>query len=436
MQRLDGPKAIGPCYTQAMGSPSIFESGLQGIRLVRWEELPLGSVILEWPSLHNASIPELLGYPLITEALRSELFRRCQFLKGRTVKIVDPSLGLDEGGARRFYREAGRLKDSLAAVNELKAGILSRALNLPEAREGLSQQSLRDSSPYILVKDWMRSLSGSLREGGVFCPRIWSPGIEKASLGELIGGLVSGAFPFLPGKDSSQVDVGIDLSYSMTHSGKSGFAFSAFAEIIPALALRLGTSRWRLWGLGEDARPLSLERFLGGPEGLSGLVPERGDSQTRFAPFFRKAYGPDVAEGSRLCIIITDGLCQDKAESLRILEKLKQEGIEYLQLILLCDEEHRMAVQSSGPDRSRDGFLTEGELGAGDVEIRRSDEELGAYCTERLREATDLAEAAHGGQLVLSWYPLLSFLTVDVYERYLGTLLPAVLPILAPAFKA
>ncbi len=50
------------------------------IRRAHWSELPLGSVIVDWPTLHNASIPELAQYPVITQRLRAELANRYQFL--------------------------------------------------------------------------------------------------------------------------------------------------------------------------------------------------------------------------------------------------------------------------------------------------------------------------------------------------------------------
>jgi len=403
---------------------------LRGLRRCPWEKLPLGSVVVEWPTLHNAFIPELMSYPLITENLRSALFAKYQFLAGRTVTIADPSLGLDEGAVSRALLEARRIFDGLPAAAALKRKLRSSLLGMPGAREGLASSARYESGPYVLVKDWMRSIAGILRDRDEFGAGL-GRGLGCApsageDLGSVLGRLLAGGLRALPSASSSIVDVGIDLSFSMTASGKAELAWRALAELVPPLARRLGTSRWRLWLVAGKASEVDWSRYdPEDPPAMERLMAKHKlePEETKFEPFFGELLHSGPVPERRLCILVTDGACQDRGAALRSLERLADEGIEYVQLILHEDGEYRDSVETGDGRRVKDGVIPEDEIGESDRVVRRSDEELEAYCAERLREATDLAEAARGGQLVLTWYPLFGTVALDLYERYLGKLL-------------
>jgi len=386
-------------------------------------------VILDWPTIHGSSIPELASYPVVTERLRSALFAKYKFLEGRTVTIADPSLGLDEEAVSQAALEARRILDGLSAIRGLKRRLRSRILGGPDAREGLASLGLYDSGPYVLVKDWMRSLSGILREDADFGAALGfgpSPGGDEGEdLGAVLGRLLAGSLKALPSASSSIVDVGIDVSFSMTSSGKAEFAWRSLAEILPPLAKRLGTSHWRLWLAAGKASevdwsrydpddPPAMERLLA----THRLLPE----ETRFESFFREVLYAGPAAGRRLCVLVTDGDCQDRPAALRSAERLGREGIEYAQLVLHAKGEYRESVEISDDSRAKDGVVMEKDILDSDRVRIRSDEELEAFCAERLRQATDIAEAARGGQLILTWYPVFGLVALDIYERYLGLL--------------
>jgi hypothetical protein len=398
----------------------------RGLRRCPWEKLPLGSVVVEWPTIHNAFIPELMSYPLITERLRSTLFAKYQFLAGRTVTIADPSLALDESAVSRALLEARRILDGLPAAADLKRKLRSAFLGRPDAREGLASCARYESGPYALVKDWMRSIGGILRDGEEFGTRLGCAPAAGESLGTVLGRLLAGGLRALPSASSSIVDVGIDLSFSMTASGKAELAWRALAEMVPPLAKRLGTSLWRLWLVAGRASEIDWSRYdPEDPPAMERLMATHRlkPEETMFEPFFSELLHSGPVPERRLCLLVTDGACQDRGAALRSLERLGEEGIEYVQLLLHEDGEYRESVETGDGHRGKDGVILETDIEESDRVLRRSDEELEAYCAERLREATDLAEAARGGQLVLTWYPLFGSVALDVYERYLGKLL-------------
>jgi hypothetical protein len=405
---------------------------LRGLRSCPWERLPLGSVVVEWPVIHNASIPELASYPLVTERLRSALFAKYRFLEGRRVTIADPSLGLDEPAVARAQLEARRFLDGLPAMAKLKRELRAALLGRPDAREGLAACGRYEGGPYALTKSWMRSIAGILRDDEAFGAALGldagtgDEGPGGGSLGSVIGRLLAGELRALPAASSSLVDVGIDVSFSMTSSGKAELAWRALAELLPPLARRLGTSFWRLWLVAEGASEIDWSRYdPEDPPAMERLMATHRlkPEETRYEPFFRELLYAGPVPERRLCLLITDGACQDRAAALRSLERLADEGIEYVQLVLHEDGEYRESVQLAEGGRGKDGVVPEEEIREEDQRLRRSDEELEVYCSDRLREVTDLAEAARGGQLVLTWYPLFETVALDVYERYLGRVL-------------
>jgi hypothetical protein len=395
----------------------------RGIRRCLWEKLPLGSVVIDWPAIHGASIPELTAYPLVTERLRSILFSKYKFLEGRTVTIADPSLGLDEPAVSRATLEARRILDGLPAITALKRALRSRLFAKPDAREGLASIGRYDSGPYALVKDWMRSVAGIVRDDEDFGSRLGSAPGE--GLGTVLGRLLAGSLRALPSASSSIADIGIDVSFSMTASGKAELAWRALAEMIPPLAHRLGTSRWRLWLVAGRASEVDWSRYdREDPPAMEGLMAKHRliPEETKFEPFFRELLLSEPVAGRRLCLLVTDGACQDRAAALRSAERLGREGIEFVQLVLHADGEYRESVEAEDDRRFKDGVILESDIAESDRVRARSDEELAAYCAERLREATDIAEAARGGQLILTWYPVFGLVALDLYERYLGLL--------------
>ena len=405
------------------------EGSQRRIRSCPWERLPLGSVILGWPEIHNATIPELAAYPLVTERLRAELFRKYQFLAGRSVVIADPSLGLDEARLSRARLDARRFLDGKGAATALKQELRSRFLGHAEVREGLASCGRYDGAPYALVKDWMRSVSAMVRDSSGFGTGIWDEGEPGEDLGAVLGRLLAGAVPRLPDARSSSVDIAIDVSFSMKASGKAALAWSTLAGIVGPLAHRLGTSTWRLWLIADKAR--QIEWSLHDPDEPGAIdrlmsATRLSADETRFCPFLEEMLKTAPGPEHRLVIVVTDGDCQDQGASLRALEKLGTEGIDYLQLVLHADAEYRSSVESG---KGKDGVVLENELGEGEKVRLRSDSELADYCAGRLRSVTDLAEAARGGQLVLTWYPLFGALALDVYERYLGQVIMAAPPV-------
>jgi hypothetical protein len=399
------------------------------VRRVPWAQVPLGAVIIDWPRLHNAWIPELLDYPVITARLRSYLGDKYQFLSRTAVTIADPTSVLEptDFGTTDFKsmaEDARRVVEGIPAVNARKRAARGRILSLPDAKEGILRSTKYEDGPFTLTKDRMKSTSGIIRDGRDFGEEHWGPAqsLERETVGTMLGKMLSGELPRIA-SGSTSVDIGIDVSRSMTETGKAALALGELLDLASTLARDLGFSVWRVWLVSDRVVPCDWGVYrkeqlppLDSLLSRSRIVP----GETRFAPFFRKVLDQGGASGTRLCILLTDGAYQDRAESLRLLERVGNAGIDYLQLLLFRDEENRNAVIGAEGDIALDGIVLEKDIGANNSLLIRTDEELSEYCLRELADATDLAEAARGGQLVINWYDLLELVTIDVYDRFIG----------------
>lgn len=366
------------------------------IRRVPWTQLPLGCVVLEGPSLWHGMVGELAAYPVLTRTLRDQLWARYQ-LGPVPVTIVDPDPGLERLDFRGLERRARTWLAGLADLATLKDEARNELRAHPQVREGLATLGRWDEGPYTLTKDWARSVTQVVKDHEPFGASFGPPGSVAETLAALVG--QTGPFPRL---GRIEVDVGIDVSRSMTVSGKADFACREALSLLQPILNRWGAGTWRFWTFAEVAVPADRPR------------PPAGE--TKFAPFLRRVLEHDQPGTAHLGLLITDGRCTDRAESLRLLERFARQGIDYLQLILLYEEDLRTLVNTS---HGVDGVVVDGEFDEALAYTRTVDEWEAAQADE-LRQVTDLAEAARGGQLVITWNPLFRLVTLDVWERYLA----------------
>ncbi len=405
--------------------PYSFNGSYSRIRKVKWKNLPLGSVIIQWPVINGAAVNELAAYPLITERLRTELRNKYQFLDNITVTIADPSAGLDQGFINSIVSDARQLLSGIPAMQALKKKLRQNLYSRSDIRDGIAGQLKYEDSPFFLKKNWARSVRTCLHDTGDFGSGFFGEDITKGDLTGLISRMIMKEVP-LPSQRPLSVDVGIDVSRSMYLNGKSESAFQQFLDIILKVSREFPYTQWRLWLVSGGTEIVHWDRFAGTElRGIDGVMARHDieSGETRFSPFFRKVLNERKSAGKQLCILITDGACSDMAAALRSAEELKGEGIDYLQLILHRDEEYRNMVRLGDSAKAVDGVVSDEEISDDDSEHKRTDEDLKSCTDDLLKRITDIAEAAHGGQIVMTYYPVFSFVSLDVYERYLGEIL-------------
>jgi hypothetical protein len=273
---------------------------------------------------------------VITERLLDHLSRNYQFLLSRSVTIADPSAGLEIPHIRGAIEEGKQLATALAGGKSLKADLLRDVAQRGDARDGITGQMGFEDSPYVITKNWARSVSELLRDRTPFGGSAWPQAAHHSSAADIAAGILQGDVPPLSASTMT-LDIGFDVSRSMTIDGRADYAYGRAIELLEQLQSLFTTLSWRLWLVSDD----DYNRYV-----------DRGD-------------------GERPVNEVTDP--RDPADI--------------------------------------------------DVLITRSEEEIREVADRELQKVTDIAEAAHGAQLILTYFPLFALVTIDVYERYLGLLL-------------
>jgi hypothetical protein len=372
----------------------------------------------------GASIPELADHPVMTERLRALLTRRYQFLQSRTVTIVDPAAGIDVATVRGAIRDGRELAHALVLAQRLQRALSRELSERPDAREGVSEQVSMERRPYTLTKSWARSVSQLLRDRHPFGRVAWPSVTTETSAADIAARVLEGEIRS-PRDAKVSIDVGFDVSRSMMIDGRVEYAYLQAVSLLGRLQAAFSSLTWRLWTVSDDTRLAAEGTSPYEKHPLETVLRRTGvrAGETRFAPFMRTVRDHTPASGGHLCVLVTDGECSDRPETLRWAERLHACGTDYLQVILHRDDDHRRYVRSPSGSRPVDNVLTDDELRRVDRLITRTDAELHTATADHLRRVTDIAEAAHGAQIVLTYLPLFALVTLDVYERYSGELL-------------
>ena len=391
------------------------------IRKVPWSRLPLGCVILEWPTLHAAGVPELSEYPIITERLRDHLTRTYQFLRSRSVTIADPTSGIELPNVRDVAAEAGALVAAISQVSELKQGLRQELGADPGARTGIADQLPYESSPYRLAHRWTRGLVDTLSDTDGFAHDVWPSVSASSTVSSVLMQMLSGTLLPLSTTRLS-ADIGFDVSRSMTIDGRAEAAYAQATTLLTELVRACPMLQWRLWMVSETA-----EIAMDSQDARTGLSLETlmkrkrmRSAETLFAPFLTGAARRRPAIGPHLVLLVTDGMCSDRGATLRSAEQLARSDTDYVQIILHKGDDFKRYVEATDGRTSIDNVRTETDLTPNDRLIERTDEQHKAAIDKELRGVTDIAEAAHGAQLILTYFPLFSVLTLDMYEQYVG----------------
>lgn len=398
-------------------------SSHQAIRTVPWRNLPLGCVVLDWPVMSGASIPELMDYPVMTERLRDHLSRTYQFLLSRSVVIADPAAGLALADIRDAANEGRQLASSFAAARRLKLDVLAALSSRLDARDGIAAQMTFEESPYLLTKRWARSIAQILRDNRPFGAHTWPEVASEASAADIAAAMLTAQVPPF-GTIDLTLDIGFDVSRSMMLDDRAAYAYDQARGLLERLRSAFRPLTWRLWTVSDEATVVCEAGSPYPKRSLETVMRSAGvrAGETRFAPFLAAAAARAPARGGHLVVLLTDGECSDRPQTLRHAERLARRGIDYLQLVLHRDDDHRTVVEGGSGTRPVDNIRGTADLVDGDRLVVRSEDELRAAVDRELGAVTDIAEAAHGAQLVLTYFPLFSLVTIDVYERYLGLL--------------
>ncbi|NBF40336.1 MAG: hypothetical protein GVY14_07960 [Spirochaetes bacterium] len=405
-------------------------SGVEQVRTVTWGGLPLGSVILDGPTVGGVLPEELARFPIIDRRLRAHLQNRYHFRQDRLITVATAT---DPESAERFAREVGSLDRRLRNAEPLAREVMQDyerfgvegAAGPAFAQPALTESSrlVRDQynsfvvnrartepAPSLLAGFWgaaAGAVDGSGRAGPAFAAHGPSADI---SLGNVVSNLLEGRLLF-PADTPVTLHLALDVSYSMKTRGRIEHGITAANRIAKRIPAAMPNTRVRGYHFSDTVRHIALPRGRGAVEAQG----------TKQAQLFRAVLKRQEAGRHNCLVLITDGEPEDYAETLRTAEKLHDAGLDYAQVLLHTDSDLEHEVTSVvGEFRVRDNMIAEE---VPDERINRlTEEQVKQNVETRFERFTHIAEAAGGNQVVLTEFSALGLITVELYDRYAGLL--------------
>ncbi len=387
--------------------------GLGNIRKVRWTSLRPGVVILSGGTINDYPIPELTGFPVLTDSLISELSSRYQFLAGREVVVAEAVYNYSPFEFAAELRQSEQKRNSFNRLRQdfeatKKMVLLNMGLDLKTDVPIIGSDHVDRE---YMVKDTWNSFSYLYGLGDDLepIPSFFHRMDLSLSLADLVTNRLQEKFNV---PDDSQVvlHLVVDFSRSMDSLGKLDLVVQTVNAFYSFYTELLSNTTIKLYTFSDECRPALY------PLQAAGV--RRGN--TAYASFLKKVLHHKEKEKRNKIILFTDGVPTDRSEALKIAELVKKNRIDYTQIIFDIKEEKRTEVVYA------DGAVVDAvdnvvdELSADMLERVLSDEDLDAKMKRIFNEFTEVAETCGGNQIILKINELLNLVTVECYDRYLG----------------
>jgi len=383
--------------------------GIEQVRRVSWAGLPLGSVILQAPTVGGSLPPELRDFPTVDRALRADLQRRYHFLANHPLTIATVR---DPAAAERFAAEVHELDRRLRGARDLGAGMEREYRRFgidPEEMPGFMNATLTESSR--LVKDQYNSFSVNIGLEGPIPTILQSSAATDVSIGHVISDLLGGRLR-IPKDEPVTLHVVVDVSYSMKDRGRLDHAMAAANSLATQLAGVMRNTRVKGYQFSDTVRRVDLPSTRIAP----------ASAGTRQSAAVRALLRHRDEGRHNSVLLITDGEPEDYAETLRMVPALREAGIDYTQVLLHTDEDLRHEVLSRpGEFVVKDKMIADGTVDEDRI-ITLDDAQVRQRREGRFAQFTRIAEEAGGNQVVLTEFLAIGLVTVELYDRYVGLL--------------
>ncbi len=389
--------------------------GLGNIRKVRWTGLRPGVVILSGVSINDHPIPELTGFPVLTESLISDLSSRYQFLAGREVVVAEAVYNYSPFEFADQLRHSEKQRNSFNRLRRdfeetKKMVLLNMGLDLQTDVPVIGSDHVDRE---YMVKDTYNSFSYlyGLGEDLDAIPSFFHRMDLSLSLADLVTNRLQEKFN-VPDDSEVVLHLVVDFSRSMDSMGKLDLVVQTVNAFYSFYSELLANTTIKLYTFSDECRPA---RY---PLQEAGV--RRGN--TAYGSFMKKVLHLKEKEKRNKIILFTDGVPTDRSEALKMAELIKKNCLDYTQIIFDIKEERRTEVVYA------DGMVVDAvdnmveELSAGMSERVLSDEDLDAKMKGIFDDFTEVAESCGGNQIILKINELLNLVTVECYDRYLGLL--------------
>lgn len=397
--------------------------GFKSLRKVLWKDLDPGMIVVGGVKVNNGLPLELASFPALTVGLIHELTNKYHFLPHREVIVAEANRGESPSrmsiGFRTIEKRLKQFNDFRDLVQKQRDALVqSKGLILPPNTPILS-------TPYVnteqLIKDSFNSFEVKIPKTNL--PSMFSHLSEKITLADILSGKLKDKFR-LPEDVEVMLHLVVDYSYSMNTMDKLDMVIAAVNLFYSHIAECMLNVKLQLYVFSENC--IQAKFPLSGKE-----IERRG---THYGSFMKKILhhrNPDVINK---VILFTDGEPNDKTDALMTGNKMKKLKVDYTQIIFDINEDRRIEYRGlSGSDKTIDGFVPNPPPGI--TPIRLNDADWQNRKAEIYEIFTEVAHACGGNQIIISIYELMSLISVEVYDYYLGNLTLSRIPIVTPQFQ-
>lgn len=387
--------------------------GISEIKIIQWGRLRPGMIILGGITI-NGSVPcELRGFPVLTQTLLAELNEKFYFLAKREVLVAIAGPGVT---ARNLSRDINDGCELLGRINSLRSRYsLLKGSVLRELGLDIHLDIPLLNSPHVrheyLIKDRFNSFECryNLEILESILPSLFHRMKLKMTLSELLTNRLQKKFN-VPEDREVLLHLVVDYSKSMESMNKLDIVLTALDFFHRYYSDILKNTHIRLYVFSDECRPADYP--------LSGREMEKRD--TSYASFMKKVLHYRDKNVHNKLILFTDGQPSDLPEALRIAGLIKKNRIDYTQIIFSIRDELRTVVKNPADTiRSVDRRVDPGEKVAF---VDLADEELDREERRIFDEFTRIAETCGGNQIIVRINELVSLISIECYDRYIGML--------------
>ena len=390
--------------------------GLSGIRKVRWKNLGPGGIVIGGVSIDGNPVPELAGFPVLTERLVRTLLDKYRFLENRDVLIADVLYNFSPFELSETLKVSTRKIDKVNKFrNEYAAG---KSLLLKELDSSYSpDKPLLESDfidhQYFKLDSWnsFTYLYGLDRDRNEL-PSMFHNTDLKLSVSDLLANRIGSKFNIPEDRDAN-LHLVLDLSKSMDVGGKLEIAVDALNSIYRSVRDCFTKCKISMYGFSDSCTTLTYP--------VDNLGLKRGD--TNYSSFIKSVLHNRDRDVWNMIILITDGLPTDRSEALKLCQLVKKNSIDYTQIILDTRETMRYEgrfIEGTAVNLVDNIIVDEENIDIEDVIL--TDDELDNKMKGIYQDFTEIAGICGGNQVILKINKILKYVTVECYDRYIGAL--------------
>ncbi len=397
--------------------------GFKSLRKVLWKDLDSGMIVVGGVKVNNGLPLELATFPALTISLIHELTNKYHFLPNREIIVAEANRGESPSRMSMGFRT---IEKRLKQFNDFRE-VIQKERDLLVEKKGiiLPADAPIISTPYVnteqLIKDSYNSFELKIPRTNL--PSMFSHLAEKITLADILSGKLKDKFR-LPEDAEIMLHLVVDYSYSMNTMDKLDMVIAAVNLFYTHISECMLNVKLQLYVFSENC--IQAKFPLGGKE-----IERKG---THYGSFMKKVLhhrNPDIINK---VILFTDGEPSDKTDAIMTGNKMKKLKVDYTQIIFDINEDRRVEYRGlTGSEKSIDVFLPNSPPGV--TPIRLSDVDWNNRKAEIYEIFTEVAHACGGNQVIINIYELMSLISVEVYDHYMGSLTLSRMPIVIPQFQ-